>query len=95
MKLKSIFLIAFVLQAGCLWAQSRDTRSLEDFSRVSVGESVNLILIQGNKNEAQIETDGIETDDVETRVSGGKLTIGIRNKVGSFWKNTDACSKKT
>ncbi len=94
MKLKSIFLIVALLSASLAIAQSRDTRSLNDFRRVSVGESIELILIEGNRNEAVIEADGMDADDVVTRLSGDKLVVEIKNN-GRWWRNTDVTVRLT
>lgn len=94
MKPKSLLLIMTLLSSSVIFAQSRETRQLDDFSKVSVGESIELILKEGNKNEAQIEVDGLEVSDVETKISGGRLVIGIKGS-GKWWKNTDVTVRLT
>lgn len=70
----SIFglLLAITLVAT---AQNKETRALNDFDEVKVGQSIRLTLIPGNKNEAIIETSGVDVDRVETDISGGQLVI--------------------
>ncbi|MEM8896321.1 MAG: head GIN domain-containing protein [Bacteroidota bacterium] len=94
MNLKTLLLAVVLVTGQSVFAQSSETRRLDDFRRVSVGESIELILIEGNKNEAQIEADGVDADDVQTRVSGDKLIVEMKNN-GKWWKNTDVTVRLT
>jgi hypothetical protein len=67
-------------------AQESETRSLSNFSEVSVGEAISVILIPGNKNEAIVKVRNIDLEDVETNVSGGRLKIELR---GNRHRNID------
>lgn len=58
-------------------AQDTETRNLSDFSEVSVGEAIRLTLVKGTRNEAKITSSNIDLDDIETKVSGDRLRIGI------------------
>lgn len=60
-------------------AQEKETRSLDDFSSIEVGEAIELIITQGDKNEAIVEVDGVELDDVVTDVRGSQLKIERAN----------------
>ncbi|MGB3464407.1 MAG: head GIN domain-containing protein [Cyclobacteriaceae bacterium] len=64
------------------YGQQKETRNLGSFDYVAVGESIDLILIPGSEEKAVIEVKGADPDDVETKISGGKLTIGMAN--GSY-----------
>jgi hypothetical protein len=88
MKPKSIFLLTALLISSAAYSQSSETRRLDDFNQGSVGESIELVLISGSENSARIEANGVEVEDVETDVSGGKLDIGMDNG-GKWWENTD------
>lgn len=87
MKRQSIFLFATLLISSIAYSQSTETRRLADFDRVSVGESVELVLINGSENSARIEANGVDIEDVETDISGGKLIIGIDGK-GSWFSSS-------
>lgn len=63
-------------------AQDKETRSLSDFSKLSVAQSIKVTLIKGDKNEAIVEVDGVELEDVRTDVSGS--TLEIRMEKGSY-----------
>ncbi|MEQ8712413.1 MAG: head GIN domain-containing protein [Cyclobacteriaceae bacterium] len=86
MKPQSIFLILALFVSSTVHAQSSETRRLDDFSRVSVGESIELVLISGSENSARIETNGVEVTDVQTKISGDKLVVGMASG-GKWWKN--------
>lgn len=56
-------------------AQQSETRSLDSFVAIEVGEAIELIMTKGNKNEAVIEVDDISLDEVVTEVRGSELKI--------------------
>ncbi len=58
-------------------AQVTETRALEDFSEITVGEAIDLILVPGNKNEARIETSNIDLEDVRLEVRGNNLKVDL------------------
>ncbi len=72
-----------------LEAKDHEVRNLNNFSSVSVATGINLVLVQGSSNEAEIDVDNIELDEIITKVDGGKLTVKVKgNKWGSnWWKN--------
>lgn len=86
--MKKSFLITLlgILVAGYAIAQSKETRSLSSFDRVSAHEAIDVILEQGSKEEVRIVSDNIELEDVLTEVSGGRLKIHLD---GNNWKNVD------
>jgi hypothetical protein len=80
------FIILFAGIVVSVSAQESETRSLSDFSEVSVGEAISVILIPGTKNEAVIKVRNIDLEDVETNVSGGRLKIELS---GNRYRNID------
>ncbi|MEN8247323.1 MAG: head GIN domain-containing protein [Bacteroidota bacterium] len=70
-----ISLMLILVEAS--FAQETETRQLNDFTEVSVGEAVKLTLVKGSKNEAKITSSNIDLRDIETEVSGDRLRIGI------------------
>ncbi|PIB35391.1 hypothetical protein BFP72_08270 [Reichenbachiella sp. 5M10] len=67
------------------YAQTNEqTRNLDNFEAVSVGESIQVTLVQGEKNEAVVMTDGVSVDKVLTEIKGNTLNIHMdRGSYGS------------
>ena len=81
--MKKLSIMAMMLCISAItFAQNTGTRSLGSFNRISVGESVTVILVKGSSEKAEIEVSGADLDDVETRVSNGRLTVGMAS--GSY-----------
>ena len=68
--MKKLTAILFLVTAAAISAfgQNTETRSLDNFSAISVGEAIKLVLIPGNKNEARITATNVDLDEIETRV---------------------------
>jgi hypothetical protein len=81
-----IIIILLVGSAVTVSAQDTESRSLSDFSELSVGEAITLKLIPGNKNEAVLKVRNIDLEDVLTNVSGGRLKVELK---GSHHGNID------
>lgn len=63
------------------WAQSKETRELSPFSKISVGQAIKVHVEKGAKESCVIETEGIDTRDVLTEVGGRTLKIRLdRNR---------------
>ncbi|MEJ2006534.1 MAG: DUF2807 domain-containing protein, partial [Cyclobacteriaceae bacterium] len=60
------------------FGQVSEERDVGSFSEIKVGEAIDLYLIQGSQEKLRIEADRGDVDDVETKVSGGTLKIGMR-----------------
>jgi hypothetical protein len=86
MKRITTTLIIIVALATVVFAQQTETRKLDNFSAISVGEAIELILVPGNKNEAKITADNIDLDEIETKVFGSRLKIEL---AGNRYKNID------
>lgn len=81
--MKKITILAMMLMMSVfVYAQKSETRSLDSFNAISVGESVKVTLVKGSSEKAEIEVVGANLDDVETKISGGRLTVGMAN--GSY-----------
>lgn len=72
-------IFSFLFVASLATAQQTETRSLEDFTAIEVSEAIELIMTQGNKNEAVVEVNDIDLDEVITEVRGSELNIERRS----------------
>ena len=72
-------ILAMVFVAPIL-AQEKDKRSVADFSSVLVTKGANISLIQCDKTELEIVTDGGPTSDVLTTVDKGQLEISMKKR---------------
>ncbi len=82
---KSSLLILAIFASVVLFAQS-ETRSLDSFSKVSVGESIEVILTKGSKESAKVVVDDIPLDEVATEVVGSTLKIYLE---GNSYRNVE------
>ena len=74
------FLIGCLLfSAISLTAQRQETRTLDEFDKVSVAAGVQAILVKGTTNEIDIKVKNIDLDKVTTEVDDGKLKVTIDN----------------
>ena len=76
----------FLLIATGAYSQ-RETRTIEPFTGLSVGESITVYLTKGSSNQARIETSGVNTDKVVLDNSG--RTLHVHMKSGS-WRSFNA-----
>jgi hypothetical protein len=86
MKKGILLFSALYLITAVVLAQNTETRKIDNFSAVDVGEAIKLILIPSNSNEAKITVSNIDLDDISTEVSGNKLRIELK---GNRYKNID------
>jgi hypothetical protein len=78
------FLAAMIFAANSSNGQTRETRSVRDFSRVSFGVSGNLYIRIGPEFRLDIEGDRRAVEETLTQVSGGRLVIRRENWRISF-----------
>ncbi|WP_422358649.1 head GIN domain-containing protein [Reichenbachiella sp.] len=78
--MKKIIMLMMLLSTTMIGvAQEKETRKFDDFSSIEVGEAIELIITQGDKNEAVVEVDDIDLDDVITEIRGSELNIERKN----------------
>jgi hypothetical protein len=69
-------------------AQMKETRKLPSFNQLSVSQSIEVELVKGNEERAEITSDEVDLEDILTEVSGSKLKIHLdgwnRNWRGSI-----------
>ena len=71
----AILLSAFVLTTALALGQSKETRNVRNFTKVSYGISGELILKIGPEYSLTIEGDRDDIEEIITNVSGARLTI--------------------
>lgn len=81
----SLTLLALLLSTSVLFAQRREVRNVESFTKISFGFPGTLYLKQGSPQKVEIEGDEDILKEIETEVSGGRLRIGTEEK--SFRRN--------
>jgi len=79
-----LILMSVLAIPGTVLAQSKETRDVSGFTEVSFGVSGDLFLKIGSEFRLEIEGDKDVIDDIETIVSGDRLTIRKENWKFSF-----------
>lgn len=86
----SLCLLAFVLFSSTVFAQTKETRTVDTFSKIAFRVAGKLYLKQGSPQKVELEGKKDVLDKIETEVSNGKLTIGTENKWNNWhWRNDD------
>lgn len=88
--MKRLLIPFFILLvcAASLTAQNTETRKLDKFTRIDVGQAIRVELTQGNKHEAVVEVDGAELSEVITDVRGSTLVIKMKSNNYNY-RNVD------
>ena len=71
----AILLMALILATGLVSGQSKETRNVRNFTKVSFGVAGDLFIKIGPEYNLVIEGDKRILDEIETEVSGDRLTI--------------------
>ncbi len=71
-----LLLVAYVASAEV----QKETRSIGEFQSIEVSKGANITLIQCNKTELEVVTDGCPLTDVETFVKGGVLQVRMKKR---------------
>lgn len=87
---KLLFLFLFATLISSAYAQTRETRSLDKFSKISFRVAGTLYLRQGSPQKVELQGDKDFLKEIETEVNGDRLIIGREGKWwGWDWKNDD------
>lgn len=62
---------------------NHNTRNLETFNKLRVSESINVTLVNGNKNSANVHVNSGNIEDLITKVNDGVLKIYWKNGMGN------------
>lgn len=76
-----ILVFAFVLA----WAQNKETRTVDNFSKVVFRIPGKLYLRQGSEQKVVLEGHKDVLEKIKTEVSGGRLSIGRENNNWRMW----------
>lgn len=79
-KIAVITLTVLFVTAGLSFAQQREVRKVDNFTKISFGFPGKLYLRQGSPQKVELEGDSDVLKEVETNVSGGRLRIGREGK---------------
>jgi hypothetical protein len=83
-------LIALLIAASFTFAQKRETRSVETFTKLSFRVPGKLYLKQGSPQKVELEGPADILKEIETEVKDGKLSIGREGKWMSWnWNDND------
>ena len=69
------------------YAQSREVRSVNTFTKISFRVPGKLVLRQGSPQKVELEGDKENLAKIETEVNGDKLVIGNEDKWNWGWDN--------
>jgi Putative auto-transporter adhesin, head GIN domain len=84
--MKKIFLLFIALLSFAFgFAQTKETRSVDTFNKISFRTSGKLYLRQGSPQKIELEGSKELLDEMETKVEGGKLIIGKKEKWNWSW----------
>ena len=90
-KYSYLTLLVFLLSTGFLAAQHRETRNVDNFSKISFGFPGKLYLKQGSPQKVELEGDRDVLEEIETEVENGRLKIAKEGK----WFNSNNDDKIT
>lgn len=66
------------------WGQEKETRKLNSFDAISVTGDIELVLVKGAEEQAEIFAEGIPSDKLTLRVVRGELVLKLLNAI--FYK---------
>jgi Putative auto-transporter adhesin, head GIN domain len=89
MKKSLALLFVALIGFGCSFAQSRETRSVGTFSKISFRVPGKLVLRQGTPQKVELEGSKELLSKIETETKGDKLVIGNEEKWNWGWSWSD------
>ncbi|NOT75935.1 MAG: DUF2807 domain-containing protein [Cyclobacteriaceae bacterium] len=89
--MKKLSLLIVILAISVLsFAQTREVRNVENFTKLSFRVPGKLYLKQGSVQKVELEGPANLLKEIETEVNGGRLSIGKEGKWMDFnWKDSD------
>jgi hypothetical protein len=86
---KISILMLLVLFCSAVYAQNRETRNVDTFTKLSFRMAGKLYLKQGTPQKVELEGPADVLKRIETEVSGGKLSIGKEGKWDWNWTDRE------
>lgn len=84
---KAVIILFLASLNACALAQEKETRRIEDFDAIDVGQGIDVYLYQDKTYFVEIESD-IDLDDVKTELRGRTLHIAIdKGMLNLSWNN--------
>jgi Putative auto-transporter adhesin, head GIN domain len=89
--MKKLITLLFValIGFGSSFAQSRETRSVGTFTKISFRVPGKLVLRQGSPQKVELEGDKETLSKIETEVKGDRLSIGNEERWNWGWSGND------
>jgi hypothetical protein len=72
-----LLILLFLMGTGILQAQSVENRSIGSFHGIKTSNAITVYLQKGNSPSLRVEAEGIDLDEIETKVEGGILKIQL------------------
>jgi hypothetical protein len=86
----SFLCLALMFSVSGIFAQNRETRSVDSFTKVAFRTPGKLLIRQGSTQKVELEGKKDILKEIETKVEGGKLVIGKEGKWSDWsWGNDD------
>jgi Putative auto-transporter adhesin, head GIN domain len=89
MKKSLTLLFVALIGFGTSFAQSRETRSVGTFTKISFRVPGKLVLRQGSPQKVELEGDKETLSKIETEVKGDRLSIGNEERWNWGWNNNE------
>jgi hypothetical protein len=77
--------LLFVFGFALVWAQNKETRTVDSFTRLNFRIPGKLYLRQGSEQKVVLEGNKDILEKIETEVEGGRLSIGRENNNWRMW----------
>lgn len=85
----SIYCLALIFVSAAAFAQNKETRNVDTFTKISFRVPGKLYLKQGSPQKVELEGSKEVLAKIETEVSGGKLTVGNEKSWNWHWGHED------
>jgi hypothetical protein len=81
--------LVLIFAFSLVWAQNKETRNVDTFTKISFRTSGKLYIKQGPTQKVELQGDKEVLSKIETEVSGGRLSIGREDKNWRMWDRDD------
>ncbi len=81
--------LALIFAFSLVWAQNKETRNVDTFTKISFRTPGKLYIKQGPVQKVELQGDKDVLSKIETEVSGGRLSIGREDRNWRMWDMDD------